>query len=577
MSNDASPHLGNADQQPPLRFAEERKELEWLLQHPEMTRSANLVRFLAFICKQYFEGREEEIREYSIAVEALGRKAESFDSHVDPIVRVTARALRKKLDEIYSGDGSIRPMRIVLPVGHYVPEFTRPLALSAAAADAGAESPASPAGHAASPWTRLLRWTGSHRKTLLQFAAGVVALAAVFVAGFFLGRRGEVNPPPANHSFDWGQPLWSDDFDGAAGQLPDPAKWTYQSGNQGGWGNHEIEIYCAPHGQDPQDCDPRQPNAFLDGEGHLVLRARRNAQGKWTSARMTTSGLKDFQYGRIEARMKLPVGQGLWPSFWMLGADFDKVGWPDSGSISIVENVSFTQRTNGLGPQMIRATIHGPRYFGANGLWHDFKLPNGARVDDSTFHTYGIIWSPGMVQFYIDDPANVYYVQDANDIPAGGQWVFDHPFYMLLNLAVGGDWPGDPDASTPNPADMLVDYIRVYKIPPVPAPSIQWQSLRVKAGASVSSVVSLTAQQYAGRVLLTCSTQPATVACSLGSSVVNFSDTLTQEDTLTLSTRSFSDAGTTVAPAGRYTVRIVATTISGSQSQLTVPIEVTGG
>ncbi|HEV2215740.1 MAG TPA: glycoside hydrolase family 16 protein [Terracidiphilus sp.] len=577
MSNDSPPILRNAREEPALNFAEERRELDWLLQHPEMTRSANLVRFLAFICKQYFDGKEEEIREYSIAVEALGRKAESFDSHVDPIVRVTARALRKKLDEIYSGDGRTRPMRIVLPVGHYVPEFNRVPVLSAAAPHADTESATALPGSTASTFTHVLRWAGSHRRTLIQSAVGVAALAAVFVSGFFLGRHAELSPVSTNHSFDWGQPQWSDEFDGAAGQVPDPAKWTYQTGNEGGWGNHEIEIYCAPHGENPHGCDAKDPNAFLDGAGHLVLRARRNTEGKWTSARMTTSGLKNFQYGRIEARMKLPVGQGLWPSFWMLGADFNKVGWPDSGSISVVENVSFTQRTNGLGPQMIRATIHGPRYFGANGLWHDFKLPNGARVDDASFHTYGIIWSPGMVQFYIDDPANVYYVQDTNDIPAGGQWVFDHPFYMLLNLAVGGDWPGDPDASTPNPADMLVDYIRVYKIPPVPAPSIQWQPLEVKAGASVSSVVSLRAQQYAGRVLLTCSTQPATVACSLGSSVVNFSDTLTQEDTLTLVTKSFSDAGTTVAPAGRYTVTITATTISGDRSQLTAPIEVTGG
>src|SRR6202041_3375306 len=120
----------------------------------------------------------------------------------------------------------------------------------------------------------------------------------------------------------------------------------------------------------------------LDGSGHLVLRAEKNPNGVWTSARITTRGLKTFQYGRIEARMKMPVGAGLWPAFWMLGANFATAGWPSSGSVDVVENVSLTSATNGVGPTMVRATVHGPRYFRGNGLWHDFKLPNGARVDD---------------------------------------------------------------------------------------------------------------------------------------------------------------------------------------------------
>lgn len=576
MSNDPPQQVMKANGAPGVKFAEEREELEWLLRHPEMTRSVNLVRFLTFICKRYFDGEEEDIREYSIAVEALGRKAESFDSHVDPIVRVTARALRKKLDDIYSGDGKNRLMRIVLPLGHYVPEFVR-VAESHRDGSTG-KNGAGPvnAEDAGSFWARVLDWATDHRKILAQSTVGLLALAAVFVSGYFLGRRTESSPVLLNHSFNWGAPEWSDEFDGAAGGVPDPTKWTYQTGNNSGWGNHEVEIYCAPQGVNPHGCDPKNPNAFLDGAGNLVIRARRNAEGKWISARMTTIGLKNFQYGRIEARMKMPVGQGLWPSFWMLGSDYSKIGWPASGSVGIVQNVSYTKLTNGLGPQMIRATIHGPRYYGANGLWHDYKLPNGGRVDDNSYHTYGIIWSPGMMQFYVDDPANVYYVEDENDIPAGGEWVFDHPFDLLLNLALGGDWAGDPGASTPNPADLIVDYVRVYKIPSVPAPSILWQPSQVKAGASAASVVSLEARQYSGRVLLSCSTQTAAVACSLATSVVNFSDTLKQEDTLTVSTTSFSDKGTTTAAPGRYAVTITATTISGNHSQLTVPIQVMG-
>ncbi len=579
MPSDLPLSLHDPAQKPPPEFAEERQELEWLLRHPEMARSANLVRFLSFICNRYFDGAADDIREYSIAVEALGRKAENFDSHVDPIVRVTARALRKKLNEIYSSDGQDRTIRIVLPVGHYVPHFVRfrQPGKEPDEEDKAASAEEVQASGGETRLARTLQWVAVNRRTMTQSGLVLLALGVVFVVGYFLGRRAEHPSVPINQSFDWGEPVWSDEFDGAGSQTPDPAKWTYATGNEDGWGNHEQEIYCSPRGETPSGCDSRRPNAFLDGAGHLVLRAERNAERKWTSARMTTSGLKDFQYGRIEARMKLPVGPGLWSSFWMLGADFSKVGWPASGSVDIAENISLTQRTNGLGPQMIRATVHGPRYYGANGLWHDFKLPNGARVDDSGFHTYGIIWSPGMIQFYVDDPANVYYVQDANDIPSGGGWVFDHPFALILDLAVGGDWPGDPNASTPNPADVLVDYVRVYKIPAVPAPSIQWQPVKVRAGASVASTVNLRAPQYSGRVLLDCSTQPATATCSLATSVVNFSDTLSQEDTLTLSTESFSDKGKTVAAPGQYKVTITATTISGDRSQLTVPFDVTGG
>lgn len=563
----------------PIKFQQEREELDWLLRHPEMVRSANLVRFLSFICNRYFEGESGEIREYSIAVEALGRKPANFDSHIDPIVRVTARALRKKLAEIYSADGKDRPIQIVLPVGNYVPRFARAQQEDTPAEQLQSAEPVveRESSSAEALAANLRKPFAGKRKLIFQSAAALLAVATVFVAGYLLGQRVKHPAPAASSSPDWGEPIWSDDFDGAAQQTPDPSKWTYDTGNQNGWGNHEEEIYCAPGSANPRGCNPRRPNAFLDGAGHLVLRAERNAEGNWTSARITTSGLKGFQYGRIEARMKLPVGAGLWPSFWMLGTDFPKVGWPASGSVSVAENVSLTQRTNGLGPEMIRATVHGPRYYGANGLWHDYKLPGGARVNDSSFHTYGIVWSPGMIQFYVDDPSNVYFVQDANDIPAGGEWVFDRPFSLILNLAVGGDWPGAPTAATPNPADMVVDYVRVYRIPPIPAPSIQWQPVQVKAGASAASIVTLQARQYSGRVLLTCSAQPATAACSLATSVVNFSDTLSQEDTLTLSTESFSEKGRTVAQPGQYKVTITATTISGDRSQLTVPFQVKAG
>lgn len=573
-------------------LAEEKAELEWVLAHPEISRSANMVRFLSFICQKYFDGESKDIREHTIATEALGRKESSFDSNVDPIVRVTARTLRKKLETLYATDGRTHRLQIVLPLGHYVPQFlyrtdaemegalgaeAAPVdeaALEGATVRDGLDSALAEENAGKIERQPFLRGFAAHWKILSKSAALLIAVFAIFLAGFLIGRRGNQAPRPTGEGFKWGEPVWSDEFDGTAQQLPDPSKWGYDLEDQAGVGDKVREVYCSPEGGDSKECDPRHPNAFLDGMGHLVMRAQKNVNGVWTLVRITTKDLKNFQYGRIEARMRLPVGQGLWPSFFMVGSNKDTVGWPASGSVDIVENVSMTPDSNGLGPTMIRSTLHGPRYFGSNGLWHDFKLPNGARVDDGSFHTYGIIWSPGMIQFYVDDPSNVYLVHDASDLPEGGAWVFDHPFYLMMNLAVGGDWAGDADAKTPNPADMLVDYVRVYRIPTVLAPRIEWQSVQVKAGSSTSSTVALRTSSYAGRVHLACSTDTPTVTCSLATPVLNFSDTLSQEDTLSISTHSFSEKGRIVAAPGLYKVTITATTISGNRSQLTMPFEV---
>lgn len=564
-------------------FTEERQELEWLLAHPEIARSASLVRFLSFICNRYFDGEAAEIREFSIAVEALGRKPASFDSHVDPIVRVTARSLRKKLQDIYAKDGAGRPLRIVLPLGHYVPQFIRQGEQENPVADSikddslalpkagGIESDdAAPAAQHRDPFRGFVV---RNRLLIVNTLLVAVLLSAVFVAGFFLGKRSDRQVQTMSPSPEWGDPVWSDEFNGSAQQAPDTSKWTFDTGNPGD-DDRDIQIYCAPTGVNPRECDSRHPNVFEDGSGHLVLRAEKTASGVWTSARMTTRGLKSFQYGRIEARLRFPVGTGLWPSLWMLGSDFPKVGWPASGSVDIAESSSYTLRTNGLGPNMIRSVVHGPRYFGGNGLWRDFKLPNGGRVDDTAFHSYGMIWSPGMIQFYVDDPSDIFFVLDSTDIPAGGEWVFDKPFDLFLNLAVGGIWPGNPDSSTPNPADLVVDYIRVYKIPQIPAPTIQWQPVRVKSGNAVASIINLQAHGYAGRVHLACTTDPAIVGCTLATPIVDFSETLQQQDTLTLSTESFSDKGKTLAPSGRYRVTITAITISGDRSQIVAPFDV---
>ena len=241
--------------------------------------------------------------------------------------------------------------------------------------------------------------------------------------------------------------VWSDEFDGAAGARVDPARWVTETGGHG-WGNNELEYYT-----------DRAENASLSGDGHLVIRAlREHYQGsdgvarEYTSARLKTQGTFTQTYGRFEARLQIPRGQGLWPAFWMLGADIEAVGWPRSGEIDIMENI-------GKEPATVHGTIHGPGYSGADSLGGAYALPGGAAVADA-FHVFAVEWEPALIRFYVDD--TLYETRTPADLKAGQTWVFDHPFFLLLNVAVGGNWPGNPDASTVFPQTMRVDYVRVY-------------------------------------------------------------------------------------------------------------------
>ncbi len=252
----------------------------------------------------------------------------------------------------------------------------------------------------------------------------------------------------------WTQ-AWSDEFNGPAGSFPDPTKWTYDVGG-GGWGNAELEVYCAA-GSNAAPCSAATPNVFMDGNGNLVIRAIRTPGGTWTSTRMKTEGLQQFQYGRIEARMKLTVGNGLWPAFWMLGTNIGSVGWPNCGESDIMEWVpQYTATTTS-------STDHGPAYSGGNGIGARYIFPNNGQVDDPGYHTYGVVWSPYQMQFYRDDWTKPFLTVTPTFIPPGSQWVFNHPFFILLNQAIGGNFPKPgPDSSKPIPADMLVDYVRVF-------------------------------------------------------------------------------------------------------------------
>ena len=238
---------------------------------------------------------------------------------------------------------------------------------------------------------------------------------------------------------------WSDEFTGSNGSSPDSRKWIAESGGDG-WGNKELEYYAA-----------RPQNVRLE-DGNLVIEAAKEeftgsdgVKRHYTSGRLKTQGRFSQAYGRFEARMKIPSGQGVWPAFWLLGEDFATVGWPACGEIDVMENVDIEKSG-------IHGSIHGPGYSGKKSLTSAYVLPHGRFSDD--FHVFAVEWEPRVIRFYADD--ELYATRTPADLPNGARWVYDHPFFLILNLAVGGDWPGSPDQSTHFPQRMLVDYVRVY-------------------------------------------------------------------------------------------------------------------
>ena len=250
--------------------------------------------------------------------------------------------------------------------------------------------------------------------------------------------------------------VWSDEFDGASGSFPNSANWNYDVGNNGGWGNGEWEFYCAA-GSNTPPCSAANPNVFMNGGGSLVIRARRDAAGTWTSTRMLTRGKFSVQYGRIEARMRLVPATGLWPAFWMLGTNIGEVGWPSCGEIDIMEWVI------NYGPNVTSSALHGPGYSGGGNIGVSAGFPGGGRVDDAGYHIYGVIWSPDRIQFYRDTTSNIIRTITPADTPPGTAWAYNHPFFIILNQAVGGNWFPPPDGSTPPVNDILVNYVRVYQ------------------------------------------------------------------------------------------------------------------
>ena len=240
--------------------------------------------------------------------------------------------------------------------------------------------------------------------------------------------------------------VWSDEFNAADGTSPDPAKWNFDLGGKG-WGNKELESYTS-----------RPVNVQQKGGNLVITAVKEDYTGKdgvarpYTSARIKTKGLFSQAYGRVEARMQLPLGKGIWPAFWMLGDDIGTAGWPKAGEIDIMENIGEAGR--------VYSTLHGPEYSGGKGISAKYDLPAG-EVVNTGFHVYAVEWSPNRIRFYFDD--KLIAERTPADLPEGAKWVYDHPFFVILNVAVGGAWPGNPDETTAFPQKMLVDYVRVYE------------------------------------------------------------------------------------------------------------------
>jgi beta-glucanase (GH16 family) len=274
---------------------------------------------------------------------------------------------------------------------------------------------------------RLIDLGKAHRDSASIMTARLFQLLALISVTTVVS--GQTLPAP------WGDPVWSDEFDG---KTLDTSKWTYDTGGAG-WGNNELEFYT-----------DRPTNSYIS-QGCLVLEARKESfnNRSYTSARIKTQGLQSWTYGRIEARINIPGGQGVWPAFWMLGTNISTVGWPACGEIDIMEHVLP------IGANTVRGSAHGPNFSAGNSVHGDATVASLT----GEFHVYAVEWEPTEIRWYID--GRNYFSATPQSVK--GTWVFDRPFFLIFNLAIGGGWPGAPDRTTTFPARMLVDYVRVYQ------------------------------------------------------------------------------------------------------------------
>ncbi|MDX1933699.1 MAG: glycoside hydrolase family 16 protein [Capsulimonadales bacterium] len=244
--------------------------------------------------------------------------------------------------------------------------------------------------------------------------------------------------------------FWRDEFSGTIGSPPNPRFWNHETGASG-WGNNELQNYVKDGEHARIVADP----AAVDRKA-LQIKVTSEGPGKYTSARLQTAGKVSIQYGYIEARIRLPYGQGIWSAFWMLGSDIfnPEVGWPKCGEIDIMENIGKREwwgRNEG--------SLHGPGYSGADSLHEYIDMPEGVFFKDG-YHLFAILWEKDRVEFYVD--GKKYRTRTPADIP-GKPWAFNRPFFLVTNVAVGGNFPGSPDETTIFPQEMRIDYVRIYR------------------------------------------------------------------------------------------------------------------
>lgn len=236
--------------------------------------------------------------------------------------------------------------------------------------------------------------------------------------------------------------VWEDNFDGEEGASIDQSKWKFDLGTgTNGWGNNELQYYT-----------DRADNVSLDGQGNLALVAQQEtfSGSQYTSGRILTQGIFEQTYGRFEARIQLPWGQGIWPAFWMLGANITEVSWPQCGEIDIMEY-------RGQEPNIVHGSVHGPGYSAGNAVTKTYDLVNDRF--DQDFHEFAIEWGEDYINYFVDD---ILY-QQITPADTPGEWVYNTPFFIILNVAVGGNFVGSPNQDTRFPQTMLVDWVRVYK------------------------------------------------------------------------------------------------------------------
>ena len=290
------------------------------------------------------------------------------------------------------------------------------------------------------------------RGLVLGFVAVWAISLALTVVVEAIGRRGA---GPSRHvpsvrggSSKWPRLIWSDNFDGPAGASPSPKKWSFDTGGSG-WGNQELESYTS-----------RPTNAELDGRGHLVIAARAETYtGRdgitrgYTSARLQTFNEFQFKYGLVEARIKVPSCAGLISQFWALGSEAyeSSSAWPGSGEIDTME-------VRGSQPHVVEGTVHGPWPWAQHGVSASARRTASLAAG---FHVYGMEWTPDRIRFILD--GSVYQTITPADLRAGAAWPFKHPYFLLMDLAVGGEWAGSPKSSTLFPARMVVDWVRVWQ------------------------------------------------------------------------------------------------------------------